>query len=228
MILFVDSETSGLYDKSKPPGDPSHPWIVSLAADLREDDGRRVQGGQFDLRIRADEGRTIHPKATVVHGISTRDAQRFGVSEKAAIGILISLIGLSDRVVGHGIEFDRMVIHSIVARSKGSEGAIKTIMQPRRQWICTMKAATVPCGIRKADDPDSFKWPSLDEAAEALCGIPPRSGPHTAFDDVQRSAAVYFALVRKGLLDPFQVQDISLPDDPAFGFMPWANVVEAA
>lgn len=222
--LFVDVECSGLYRRNKPADDPSQPWCVSIAADLRDDHGIRIPDAWFSLRIRAD-GRSIEPAAEAVHGISTREARSGGVNEIAALGCLIGLVAQADVLVGHGLDFDWHVINSLLVRRK-NETAVAAWNRPRLRRVCTMIASTEVCQIPSETVPDTFKWPSLDEAAAQICGIEPRTGPHSPWDDVQRTAAIYFSMVRTGLLEPSEAaRDITLPDDPAFGFQPLEDLV---
>lgn len=175
-ILFIDTESSDLLKEALPLDDPAQPWAVSIAAEL-------VVGGVssdfFHLHIKA-EGRQVRAGAEAVHGISTRAASKRGLSEVAALGVLCGLAAQAERVVGHGVDFDRRLIEGLLLR-RGKETKLWT--RPGLEFVDTMKAATPFCKI--ARDDGSFKWPSLSEAAEILLERKEERGHHDAWDDLQ-------------------------------------------
>jgi hypothetical protein len=118
LLLFVDTETSGLFKKNLPLDSDQQPWVVSLAAELCDDVGRQI--ASINTGIRAN-GRKITEDARAVHGVSSALAGRTGVSELAALGVLCgreSLASQARYVIGHGVSFDRDVITSVLARNK--------------------------------------------------------------------------------------------------------------
>ncbi len=183
-ILFVDCETSDLLKRDLPLDDPSQPWCVSIAAVLTVP-GRRDQ--DFHLPIRA-EGRKIRIGAEKVHGVSSREAAMHGVPEVAVLSVLCWLAAQAECVVGHGIDFDRDVITSILLR-RGKSSKLWT--RPGLTFHDTMKLATPFCRIPSVFDDGGFKWPSLDEACSILLGEPPREGGHAAADDLARTRRVW-------------------------------------
>lgn len=190
MLLFIDTETSDLIKKDLPLSDPSQPWCVSIAAELCDDDG--TARDFISTRIRS-EGRMIREGAKAVHGMSSTQAGRDGVSEAAALGVLIGLASQASKVIGHGVDFDRQVIEGVLTR-RGKDARMWT--RPGLTFVDTMLAATPVC--RLPHDPPStsgqFKWPSLDAACEAILHELPRVGHHSAWDDCQRAKRLYFAL----------------------------------
>lgn len=190
MLLFIDTETSDLLKKDLPLSDPSQPWACAIAADLCDDDG--TTRDFLHTRIRS-EGRMIRAGAKAVHGISSSDAGRDGVSETAALGVLIGFAAQVSVVIGHGVSFDRQVIEGLLIR-RGKD--TRMWMRAGLCFVDTMLAATPVC--RLPHDPPSasgqFKWPSLDSACEAILHELPRSGYHSAWDDCQRTKRLYFAL----------------------------------
>lgn len=197
MLLFVDCETSDLLKKDLPLADPSQPWCVSLAAELCDDDG--TTRDFLHTRIRS-EGRMVRPGAKAVHGINSVDAGRDGVSETAALGVLIGFAAQASTVVGHGVDFDRKVIEGVLIR-RGKD--TRMWVRPGLSFVDTMLAATPVC--RLPHDPPSasgqFKWPSLDSACEAILHELPRAGHHSAWDDCQRAKRLYFALRQLNVLE---------------------------
>jgi DNA polymerase III epsilon subunit-like protein len=197
-LLFVDTETSGLLNRNLPMDSDQQPWVVSLAAELCDDKGRQI--ACINTGIRAN-GRKITDGAKAVHGVSSALAGRTGVSELAALGVLCGLQSFASQaavVVGHGVSFDRDVITSVLARNKRDA---TTWVRPGLTFVDTMLAATPFCKIPSDHESGGFKWPSLDEACELLLNEPPRTGPHNAWDDIQRCKLLFFWLRSSGALE---------------------------
>jgi DNA polymerase-3 subunit epsilon len=191
MLLFVDTETSGLIKKGLPLSSPEQPWVVNLAAELTDANGAQL--ACISTGIRAN-GRTVTDGAHKVHGVSSAAAARTGVSELAALGVLCgreSLVSQARYVIGHGISFDRDVVTSVLAR-QGRDAT--TWVRPGLVFVDTMLAAAPFCGIQSEHESGGYRWPSLDQACETLLSQSPRIGPHSAWDDVQRCKALYFWL----------------------------------
>lgn len=197
-LLFIDTETSGLFKKNLPMDSDQQPWCISLAAELCDDVGRQI--ACINTGIRAN-GRKITDGAQKVHGVSSATAGRTGVSELAALGVLCgreSFASQARYVIGHGVSFDRDIITSVLARN-GRDAT--TWVRPGLTFVDTMLASTPFCKIATDRDDGGFKWPTLDEACELLLNEPPRTGPHNAFDDLQRCKLLFFWLRSRGALD---------------------------
>ncbi|MDB5584842.1 MAG: hypothetical protein JWR80_10018 [Bradyrhizobium sp.] len=198
MLLFIDVETSGLIKRNVPLDSDQQPWVISLAAELTDDSGRQL--ACINTGIRAG-GRKITPGAQQVHGVSSAQASRSGVSELAALGVLCgreSFASQARYVIGHGVSFDRDIITSVLARN-GRDAT--TWVRPGLQFVDTMLASTPFCKIPSDHEAGSYKWPSLDQACELLLNEPPRTGPHNAFDDLQRCKLLFFWLRSRGALE---------------------------
>lgn len=196
--LFVDCESSGLFKANLPMDSEQQPWIVSLAAELVSDAGQQI--ACINTGIRAN-GRKITDGAQKVHGVSSALAGRTGVSELAALGVLCgreSLASQARYVIGHGVSFDRDIITSVLARN-GRDAT--TWVRPGLTFIDTMLAATPFCRIPAERDDGAFKWPSLDETSEMLLCEPARTGPHAAWDDLQRCRRLFSWLKARNAFD---------------------------
>lgn len=197
-LLVVDTETSGLFKRHLPMDSDQQPWVISLAAELCDDAGRQM--ACLSTGIRAN-GRTISSGAQRVHGVSTALASRTGVSELAALGVLCGKESFASQarcVIGHGISFDRDVITSVLAR-QGRDPSTWT--RPGLQFVDTMTASAPFCKIPSEHESGGYKWPTLDEACEILLNEPPRTGPHNAWDDIQRAKLLFFWLRSHGALE---------------------------
>lgn len=193
MILFLDTESSGLYRSSLSPSDPSQPHIVQLGFKVIDDKRRRV-ACHVDL-VRPD-GWGIEAEAFAVHGISERRAYKGGVPLPDALRNLRIHVPQVKTIVGHGIQnFDRLLISAELHRL----GVTGEWWNSRGGDIFdTMEAATP---ILKMPGEFGPKFPSLEEAHDALCpefavssiGTPWRSS-HDALDDCDATERVYFAI----------------------------------
>ena len=192
--LYIDLESSDLLHRDLPLDHPSQPWAISIAAELVMDDGR---SWFMHLPIRS-EGRPIAAGAEAVHGVSTRQAASVGVNEIPVLGTLCGLAENASCVVGHGIPFDRDVVTSLLMR-KGKNTRMWTMAG--LEFVDTMTAAAPLCRLPGASDSGEFKWPSLDEACSILLGMEPREGPHSAWEDLQRTRRLHEHLVRERVLE---------------------------
>jgi DNA polymerase III epsilon subunit-like protein len=195
MLLFMDTETSDLLKRNLALEDPSQPWCVELAADLSDMDG--TTRDFFSVRVRAD-GRQVRPDAQAVHGITTREAARSGVSEIAALGMLVGLAAQARYLIGHAVEFDRDVIVATLRRLKRDD---RMLVRAGIELVCTMKAAAPVCRIPSDRGDGQFLWPSLDAACETVLGEPPRAGRHSAWQDCQRAKRLFLALRERKMME---------------------------
>jgi hypothetical protein len=196
MYLFVKALTSGHIKKALPLDATDQPWVVHISAQLADADGTEI--ASINTGIRAS-GRTVGSDAAAYHGVSTRRASVSGTSEKAALSVLCgkeSLASQARYIIGHGLCRD--TIKSVILRNKWDSSVWE------RHGVCfvdTMTAATPFCKLKGEHDSGSYRWPSLDEACEALLGEPPRAGHHDAWDDLRRAKALFFWLRERGAFD---------------------------
>ncbi len=190
MILFYDTETTGLVDDRAPPEAAHQPHLVQLACLLTENDGQE----RAALSMIVKPGGWVIPKqASDVHGITAEIAERCGVSEAFATAAWCRLMGLSDTMVAHNLKFDWLVMQAAGLRS---EQWFKKDRAPKP--FCTMEAAThivnlpptpkmIACGMTKP------KPPKLEECIKHFFNED-LSGAHDAMVDVRACARLYFQL----------------------------------
>lgn len=181
MILFYDTETTGLINFKRRSHDPSQPHLVQLAALLMDNDGREIQSLNFIIE---PDGYEIPKEASDIHGITTEYAKEFGVPLGDAVRPFMSLAGKATRMVGHNIAFDKRVLK--IARSR-----LPYIKFPEieAEDFCTMHKSRKPVGLGKV--------PKLMEAYESFFGEK-FIGAHGAMDDTRACARVYYHLIKTG------------------------------
>lgn len=197
-LLFINCQTSGLFKKGLALDDPNQPWVCSIAAELTNDSGDQLAA--IRTGIRAGD-RKVTEGAQKVHGISSQLASRTGVSELSALGVLCgreSFASQARYVVGHGLQFDKDVITSVLARN-GRDA--KTWVRAGLQFIDTMTAAAPFCKLKSEHESGAYRWPNLDEACKVLLGEEPRAGVHDAWNDLHRCKALFFHLRERGAFD---------------------------
>lgn len=131
MILFVDTETSGLINRALPMDAPEQPWPHQVAAELTDDSGQPLSPPQhISFSVRA-QGRKIHTEAEKVTGVTSTAAAKQGVPEWLVMATLCTFAAQATYVVGHNIQrFD----NPIITRSlRGIEG----IADSAYAWLAT-------------------------------------------------------------------------------------------
>lgn len=188
MILFFDTETTGLFQDRLPVDHPDQPCIVQLAAELCGDDGDTMASFNFIV----DPGIDIPTGASNIHGITTEKAVAFGVSAEAALNAFAHLYSRADTVVAHNIKFDRGVMETAIARHYGR------VRPLTKQLFCTMEAATPivnlpPTERMRAAGITKPKPPRLEECIRHFFGED-LDGAHDAMIDVAACRRVFFHL----------------------------------
>lgn len=191
-LLFIDCETSALWRDKLSMDDPQQPWCVSIAFALCDEEGQFQNFGRYLIK---PEGRTIQRGAEDVHGITVREASQFGVPEPRILGLLGDLLKTMPmdswiKCISYG-EFDKRVIASLFARFAISQGKQSSaydrlwLRRPLVEFIDLMTPyAEQLCRIPSEHVEGTYKWPSLDEAAQIILGREPRQGRHDAWQDV--------------------------------------------
>ena len=115
MLLFFDTETTGLVDFGAPAEAEHQPDLVQLGAVL-VDDARRVVATVG--KIVKPQGWEIPAQAAAVHGISTELAQKVGWSREDALNDFSVLASMADGIVGHNVEFDLKIMRTAFHREQ--------------------------------------------------------------------------------------------------------------
>lgn len=183
MYLFFDTETAGLPRRWNAPLSQLSNWprMVQVGWILCDEQGAVVSKG---CRLIRPDGFVIPPDAVARHGITTEYALEHGEALQPVLEDFHRVVGGSDVLVAHNIEFDLKVVGAEFLRGK-LENVLE--VKPHR---CTMKEATNFCQIPGRY---GFKWPTLTELHTKLFsqGF---TDAHDALADCDACMRCYFAL----------------------------------
>lgn len=193
MILFFDTETTGLPNFDEKARHPSQPHMVQLAAILTEDDGTLLE--KFCVLIKP-KGWVIPPEVIAVHGI-TNEMAATGMDEAVAARKLLELIRKASLIVAFNVMFDKFIARIAMRR-------YELITDENDAWwkglptYCPMRKMTDICQLPNANGRGGkFKFPKLQEAYQHAFGRP-FDKAHDAIADVTATMQLYFWLQLNG------------------------------
>ena len=190
MIIFFDTETTGIPRWDLPADDPAQPRIVDIGAVLCNDDGTEVE--RFESIVKPD-GWTVAEGAAKVHGITTEIALEQG---RPIVEVLDGFDALQNRaslIVAFNIRFDDKLLRG-ERRRLGRPDGFGTV-----PVFCCMKASSPLCKIpstakMKSAGFTKFKTPKLTEAVKILLERE-HEGAHRALADAVATKDLYFAMI---------------------------------
>lgn len=189
MLLFFDTETTGLPRNWKAPVSDTNNWprMVQIAWLTYDNEGNPMEQNDFIIQ---PEGYTIPSKAASIHGISTERAKEEGRDLKEVLEKFAADITRADYLVAHNISFDEKIV--------GAEFIRKQITSQlfNKNKICTMQTSTNFC---KLPGPYGYKWPTLSELHKILFGKDFQEA-HNAAVDINATANCFWELRRRGIL----------------------------
>ncbi|WP_420415248.1 3'-5' exonuclease [Roseibium sp.] len=193
MLLFFDTETTGLYQSRLPHDHQDQPHLVQLAAFLTDDEGNP----EAEMSVIINPGVPIPDGASNVHGITTEKAERLGCEPDLAINMFRHLYLNADRVIAHNISFDKGVMEVAIGRMLGAPRTMD------RDMFCTMEAATPivnlpPTERMIAAGMNKPKPPKLEECIRHFFDEE-LDGAHDAMVDVRACKRLYFRLAEEGV-----------------------------
>jgi DNA polymerase-3 subunit epsilon len=191
-IVFYDTETTGLPEWKIPSDDPKQPHLVQLAAIQCNAETREVLQ-KIDLIIRPD-GWEISQEMTDIHGISHEKAVECGISEIAAVSMLLGFCNQEDTArVAHNRTFDQRIIRIALKRYDYFDTELMDYWAEKENHHCTMLMAKPIMQL-----PPYGKWgwknPKLEEAYEYFCGKKLGGSAHNAMADTQACMEVYWVI----------------------------------
>lgn len=195
MILFYDTETTGLPDWKKPSDDPCQPHLVQLAALLIDPD-TRTERAAIDLLVAPDDW-TIPEEISKIHGISTETARQSGVSERVVTDLFLDLQERANLEVAHNVSFDRRIMRIAMRRRMGmTREEIEEI--EKCPVFDTMKISSPIVNLPPTDRmlAAGFTKPKPPKLAECIRYFfnEELEDAHNALADVRATARLYFHL----------------------------------
>jgi DNA polymerase-3 subunit epsilon len=186
MILFFDTETTGIPDFNKPPEDAGQPRLVQLAALLTDDTGLEVASA--NLLIKPGDF-DFPPGAVKAHGITKEHALACGVQAESAIRLFLDMWKIADLIVAHNVKFDYRIMQIEIARHPQVAVGFES---GKKRSFCTMNEMTDICQCPPFKY-GKWKWPKMQEAYKHAFGEE-FANAHDAMADVTACAKVYFWL----------------------------------
>ena len=173
MILFIDTETTGLPSRYAEIGD--QPYLVQIAAVLCDDARQPV--AELKHVIRPD-GWSIPHEATAIHGLTTKYCESMGIPLEAALRELLAMWSQAERVIAYNVSFDNLIIQFSAQRAG--------FALPQRDLYCAMREAAKLIS-------NSGRWMKLGAAYRCFFNKD-FDNAHDAMADVQACMAIYYAL----------------------------------
>ena len=189
MILFFDTETTGLPKNWKAPVTDLDNWprLVQLAYLVYDFEGNLIHSCN---EIVKPNGFAIPLDSSNIHGITTEKAIQRGSVISDVFELFNIHLKRAQVIVAHNMAYDEKIIGSELIRS-GLENLID-----EKEKICTMESTVELC---KIDGPYGFKWPKLEELHRFLFKHD-FEGAHDAMADIQATAKCFWELKRSGII----------------------------
>jgi len=186
MILFFDTETTGLPKNWKAPVTDLDNWprLVQLAYLLYDFDGNLIHS--YNEIIKPD-GFTIPTEASNVHGITTEIANQRGSEIEEVLELFYNHLKRAKFIVAHNMAYDEKIIGSEFIRLGWGN------ILDSKEKICTMISTVDLC---KIDGPYGYKWPKLEELHRFLFNHD-FDGAHDALADIQATAKCFWELIQQ-------------------------------
>jgi DNA polymerase III epsilon subunit-like protein len=190
MILFFDTETTGLPENWKAPVTDINNWprMVQLAYLLYDNNGNKIKGGDYIIK---PNGFSIPVEASQIYGITNERALSAGVEIGDVLKVFDKLLEQADFVVAHNMSFDEKIIGAEFVRRNLENNLAQ------KNKICTMLAATDFCAI---PGNYGYKWPKLSELHYKLFNSNFEEA-HNAAIDIDATAKCFWELIKRGVLD---------------------------
>ncbi len=189
--LIIDTETSGLFDFSKPADADGQPRMASIAMIVLDENLNEVSSVQHFVK---PDGWELSAEVTAVHGLTNEHLNEVGIGVRPILEEYIGHVDAGMVVVAFNSQFDTKILRGELRRAQMDDRFEKT------PTICTMRAATDLVKAPKKTG-KGWKFPKLAEAC-AHFGIT-NEGAHSAMHDARACAEIMRKLVEvKALPEP--------------------------
>lgn len=191
MLLFVDTETTGLPKKFASDDVEKWPRVVQLAWSLYDTTGNRLSLNSF---IIYPTDFTIPMDVVKIHGITTERAKKEGESLHKVLPRFNADVEKAREIIAHNLDYDLPIVTTEFKRCR-----LDTNLAKKRNF-CTMKTREIISFCKIPSQYGSgYKWPSLSELHKQLFGID-FTDSHNASADVEACAKCYFELRKRGII----------------------------
>ena len=193
MLLFYDTETTGLPQWKGSHTDPKQPDVIQLGAILANEDGSVIQ--EFETLVNPSAyspNWSMNPFAEAAHGISKEIVLENGRCGLEAFSDFLALTKDVSLAICHNVSFDRLLVQVALTR----QDRISELTEfERLPTYCTMTTSTPLCKLKNKRG--GAKWPKLDELHRFLFEET-FEGAHDALNDVRATMRCYFELKERG------------------------------
>ncbi len=183
MILFFDTETTGLPNNWKAPVTDVDNWprLIQIAWLLYDKNGNKIDSKNFIVK---PDGFTIPKESSKIHGITTERALEEGKDLRYILFLFNDYIKRSKELVAHNMQFDEKIVGAEFIRNK-----IENPLFSKKR-TCTMLSSKDFCAIQGSY---GLKWPSLSELHIKLFGTD-FDNAHDALSDITATARCFWEL----------------------------------
>jgi DNA polymerase-3 subunit epsilon len=174
--LVIDTETTGLFDFSKPADADGQPRMASLSLIELDDELAQLSGCQLFVQ---PDGWSMSEQAASVNGLTDEFLTKHGAPVANVLEAYTHLIDGGLIVMAFNAQYDLKILRGELRRADMDDRFDRT---PN---ICVMKACTDLCRI---PGKYGWKWPKLHEACQHF-GIK-LNDAHTAIGDALATAEI--------------------------------------
>lgn len=172
MYTIIDTETTGLFDFSKPAHADGQPRLASFAMLAADEDCNLICATHVLVR---PDGWQMNADAERINGLSQQLLETHGVPVEQVLVRYVGEITSGSVIVGHNVDYDTKIMRGELRRQGLQD------FKGRTPSICTMRALTEFCCIPKVNG-RGYKWPKLSEAVWHCLNRDP-AGAHGALHD---------------------------------------------
>ncbi|NBR61687.1 3'-5' exonuclease [bacterium] len=182
MLIFIDTETTGLPKKRQDAEIEAHVWpdIVSIAWIVTDDAGTVIRSCYFIVK---PKDWIITEDSTRIHKIQHNTASDYGIPLEKVAELLITELVNTSCIVAHNMNFDRNVIVNALKWKLSLN--VDTLFN---KTFCTMEAGKTITNLPKN------RYPSLSVLYTHLFGSAPNVLLHNALNDALVCMKVYFKI----------------------------------
>lgn len=179
-FLFIDTESTK-FKKGGALVQDNQARVCQVAMILTNDMGDTLF--EMSSLIKPD-GWMISDGAREVHGITDQECAAHGIDFRKVVEIYDDIANCATKIIAHSDDFDRGMMEIETAYYKiGCENF--TLVEPRREWYCTMKNNKHLSG---------GKFASLALCLQHYCGRSLGDKAHNAKHDVEACRDIFFAM----------------------------------